>query len=117
MSAAAPPLVGSETWLPVMEAAHYRCWCKGACGARHTVSHGHCDHIDGQHLAKYGPSRLIAAPADLSEQRFPGAALRSTALVAWCPPCYDGARRKAAREAKAESAALDVPLFDLDATA
>lgn len=112
--ATAPPLVDSETWLPVMEAADYRCHCTGACGSKHTVSHGRCDHTDGQHLGKYGPSRLIAAPADLAGVLFPAAARREAALVAWCLPCYDGARRRAVREAKAEPD-LTIPLFDLDA--
>lgn len=111
---AVPPLVGSETWLPVMEAAGFRCHCTGACGGKHTVSHGRCDHADGQHLTKYGPTRLIAAPADLAEQRFPGAARRTTVLVAWCPPCYDGARRLLARQARAAEPEGLLSLFDAE---
>lgn len=108
------PLVGSEIWLPVMEAAQFRCSCTGACGSKHTVSEGHCDHIDGQHLRKYGPARLIAAPADLAAARFPGAARRDAALVAWCPPCFDGARRAAARTVRAAEPDGLLPLFDAE---
>jgi hypothetical protein len=114
MTTTRPPLVGSETWAPVMEAAGHRCHCRGACGGKHTVSEGWCDNIDGQHLARFGPSRLIAAPADLSGATFPGAALRSQPLVAWCLPCYDGARRRAQREAKAAAPEGLLSLFDAE---
>lgn len=107
-----PPLVGAETWLPVMQAAGYRCTCTGACGSKHTVSEGHCDHVEGKHLTKYGPIHLIAAPADLTDATFPGAAVKSRPLVAWCPPCYGGARRRAAAAAKSAAPEGLLSLFD-----
>lgn len=109
-----PPIVGAETWLPVMEAAGFRCSCTGACGSKHTVSEGHCDHVEGKHLSKYGQIHLIAAPADLRDATFPGAALKSRPLTAWCPPCYDGARRAAARAVKAAESDGLLPLFDAE---
>jgi hypothetical protein len=107
-----PPLVGAETWLPVMEAAGYRCSCTGACGNKHTVSEGHCDRVHNVWISKYGQIHLIAAPADLTEAVFPGAALKSQPLVAWCPPCYDGARRKAKRAVAAAEPEGLLDLFD-----
>ncbi len=29
------PIAGADLWRPVMEAAGWRCWCTGQCGAPH----------------------------------------------------------------------------------
>lgn len=107
-----PPIYGHETWRPVIEQAAGRCWCTGACGTKHAITGGQCDHTDGQHLSKHGPSRLIVAPPDLARARFPGAARTGTQLVAWCIPCYDKARARAEKKAKAQQPEPD-GLFDL----
>ncbi|MFT2014633.1 hypothetical protein ACMA1D_02110 [Streptomyces sp. 796.1] len=102
-----PPIAGANIWLPVMDAAGHRCQCTGACGAKHTDRKtgkpGRCLHASGDHVSRVGEIKLIAAPADVATSYPP----ENTPLLAWCRPCYDGARRLAKRAAKAQPPQAD----------
>lgn len=104
-----PPIVGAETWLPVMEKANHRCECKGACGQKHAKTEGRCDMSN--HRVGHPP--LIAAPADLSRATWPGAAMKAQPLIAWCRSCYGRALDAAKKAAAAEPVPMDA-LFDMD---
>ncbi|MEU3962896.1 hypothetical protein AB0F42_24340 [Streptomyces buecherae] len=95
-----PPIAGADVWLPVMDAAGHRCQCTGACGSKHTDRKsgkpGRCPLANGDHVSRIGEIKLIAAPADVATSSPP----TSTPLLAWCRPCYDGARRIARRVVK-----------------
>jgi hypothetical protein len=104
------PMVGAEIWEPVMASAGHRCQCEGECGQKHTKTEGRCGHVHGGYLAnKKGHIKLLAASRDVSDAFPPPAD-----LIAWCPPCYDGARRGKARELKAAPLDMD-PLFEIEA--
>lgn len=106
------PIAALDLWLPVVEAAGNRCQCTGACGKRHLDKDrkpGRCDHEQGQHLGRVGEIRLIAAPEDVTVAYPPP----RTPLLAWCPPCFDGKRRIAKREAKQAAPQTD-GLFDVE---
>jgi hypothetical protein len=95
-----PPIVGADLWAAVMDAASQdaespRCQCAGACGQPHVKGGGRCPRTHGQHVTGHGPIRLAAGPADMTVTDTAAAALPATALMAWCPSCYDGARREA----------------------
>ena len=99
------PIAAAATWLPVMRAAGFRCQCTGGCGRSHAKDDG------GRCRAEHtGWCHLVAAPAVPTGDPHRDAA---APLVAYCPTCFDGHRRRAAAAA-ARTAADDIPtLFDL----
>ena len=87
------PIADTARWATVMEAAGYRCQCTGnLCGSRHSTSGMRCK---AEHDAQGGRVRLIAAPLDLGLTDVQAAAVPVAQLRAWCPSCYQAARRRA----------------------
>ncbi|MFF9772021.1 hypothetical protein ACF1GT_36635 [Streptomyces sp. NPDC014636] len=107
------PLAAVATWLPVMEAAGYRCQCSGECGNAHAKTDGRCPREHDGYTSKHGHLvRLMAAPADASTPPARAVTLPASDLRAWCPECYLAATRRA--RAQAAPPADDAPgLFDL----
>jgi len=88
------PIAHAAQWSAVMETAGYVCQCTGACGCRHSRTGGRCDAWhDGHRHGK--PVRLIAAPEDLSLTAREAVTVPTEELRAWCPSCYNDARRRA----------------------
>ncbi|MBS2538844.1 hypothetical protein KGQ20_39470 [Catenulispora sp. NF23] len=103
------PIAAKATWLPVMQAAGFRCQCTGGCGRTHSKEPGgRCKHEHKPWL------RLLAAPAKPTGNPHQDA---TADLVAYCPTCFDGHLRVAKRSDRAAATAHenDIPLFDLDA--
>ena len=102
------PIAAAAAWLPVMQAAGFRCQCAGGCGRSHAKDPG------ARCVKEHKPwCHLVAAPAEPSGDPHRDAA---APLVAYCPACFDGRKRAAVRTvtAAAERAASDAPsLFDL----
>ncbi|WP_251093117.1 hypothetical protein [Streptomyces sp. Caat 7-52] len=107
------PLAAVNTWLPVMEAAGYRCQCAGECGNLHAKTDGRCPREHDGYTSKHGHLiRLMAAPSDPSTPPTQAVTLPADGLRAWCPECYTAAIRRA--RAQAAPSADDAPgLFDL----
>lgn len=96
------PLAGAATWLPVMQAAGFRCQCTGGCGRSHAKDKGRCrrEHRTWCHL--------VAAPAEPTGDPHRDAV---APLVAYCPNCFDG-HKTITRTAIATTVEAS-PLFDL----
>ncbi|WP_234376269.1 hypothetical protein [Streptomyces sp. CB01201] len=103
-------MTAAHLWLPVIQAAGFRCQCTGQCGNAHTKGQGRCLREHDQHASKHrGPVHLIAAPADLTLSPLKAARVPLAGLRAWCPDCHTAARRIAQRQPASEQAGL----FDL----
>ncbi|MEU4032951.1 hypothetical protein [Streptomyces collinus] len=107
------PLAAVATWLPVMDAAGYRCQCAGECGNPHAKTDGRCPREHDGYTSKHGHLiRLMAAPADPATPSAVAVTLPASGLRAWCPDCFGAAIRRA--RAQTAPAAGDAPgLFDL----
>lgn len=103
-----PPIAMSAQWKTVMRRHRGRCWCKGACGSRHTATRGRCDRTN----AHKGSPPLLAAPEDLSLVLRIAPVPKETLLLAWCHGCYGKALARAKRDARAEPEPTEA-LFDL----
>jgi hypothetical protein len=105
------PLAAVDVWLPVMEAAGYRCQCTGECGNPHAKTDGRCPREHDGYTSKHGHRvRLMAAPADPCVSPVKAVTLQPGELRAWCPECHTAA----ARQARASAPTDDEPgLFDL----
>ncbi|AKA05398.1 hypothetical protein SAZ_25300 [Streptomyces noursei ZPM] len=107
------PIAGADLWRPVMEAAGWRCWCTGQCGAPHRKDEGRCPRTHDNYASKQGGwVRLIAAPADPTTRPLDAARLGPADLRAWCPACHTAATR-AARKTRASGPPQGDGLFDL----
>jgi hypothetical protein len=118
VSACPLPIAGARLGLAVMDRASQsreaapgavfdrdpaaQCECTGQCG-KHAGAR--CPRTHGQHLKGHGPIRLIAAPSDPLIEGTAAAMLPAGDLCAWCPTCFDGARREARKLAEATAAA------------
>ncbi|MEO3767682.1 hypothetical protein [Streptomyces sp. B5E4] len=95
------PIVAAELFRAVIGAVGGRCECEGECGQPHTKGDGRCVREHDRHASKHtGPVRLMAAPADPLTPPHLAAGLPTGELRAWCPLCFDGARRAADRARK-----------------
>jgi hypothetical protein len=88
------PLGQPRQWQAVIDAAAGICQCAGACGNQHTRTGLRCDAAQDAYRKGSGWIRLIAAPADLTLPALQAAAVPTDQLKAWCPKCYQGARRR-----------------------
>ncbi|MFJ4036244.1 hypothetical protein [Streptomyces griseoluteus] len=106
------PLAAVPTWLPVMEAAGWRCQCAGECGNPHTKTEERCPREHDGYTSKHGHRvRLMAAPADPCTPLTRAVTLPASDLRAWCPECHTAATRRT--RAQATPADAQGGLFDL----
>jgi len=84
------PDIPTPVLVQVIAASGHRCQCVGACGRDHST--GRCIH---RHVLRHG-GRLVAAPADPAVPAHRAYRTPVEALAAWCGPCLDRARRRAA---------------------
>ena len=101
MSGVQIPVLVPPSWREVVAAAGGRCQCAGACGARHAATAGQCPAGVQETVP---PVRLYVAPTP-QEPAGP--------LVAWCGPCWDGARRRHARQVQQTDAGMVPGQLDL----
>ena len=83
------PLGDPPAWSAALAAAGNQCQCTGACGRTHGRTGRRCDR---EH--DVAGTRLIAAPGHLSLPETIAANRPTADLRAWCPTCYDLARRR-----------------------
>ena len=107
-------MVGAALFRAVIGAAGGRCQCTGECGQPHLKGDGRCAREHDRYASKHkGPVRLLAAPPDPLTPPHIAAGMPPCELRAWCPSCFDGARRAAGRERKSEPDPGQHCLFDL----
>ena len=104
MSGVQIPVLVPPSWREVVAAAGGRCQCAGACGARHAATGGQCPAGVQETVP---PVRLYVAPMPHDRQESAGP------LIAWCGPCWDGARRRHARQVQQTDAGMVPGQLDL----
>ncbi|EFL01367.1 conserved hypothetical protein [Streptomyces sp. SPB78] len=109
------PLAAAALHHTVLAAHGFRCWCTGQCGRPHKKGEGRCEAEHDGWTSKRGRRiHLVAAPADLLTPSRVAVTLPAGELRAWCPDCYDHARRAQRKSATTCAVPEQDGLFDVE---
>lgn len=107
-----PPFGAPPCWFAVVvERAGGRCECSGQCGIAHSKTGCRCPLRHGGWNGHWDIV-LVAAPREFGLPPSVAATLPIAELLAWCPRCLDGARRRAAAAAGRQRPDAP-PLFEI----